>query len=342
MENEKNAADACGGSNASVNTDALDAGDCCTDATPELALEREPRQQRPWEQTDLSNRPGRQEFPEVDDRVPRRWDRFVRLVGSDAARKLLNSHVTIFGLGGVGGYVAESLARSAIGRLTLVDFDDVCVTNVNRQIQAFPGTVGQSKTMLLAERVRAINPDAWVDPVQAFYDASTSDALLTPRPDFVVDAIDNVTAKVHLLKTCLTNEIPVVSVTGAGARWDPTQVRVADLSETKVDPLARIIRKQLGREGIDTTRTVGLPVVYSEEEICEPETPSWDEEVGFRCICPHREDSPHACEKRRIIYGTASFVTSAFAAAASAVVVRQLAKVASLTQLRDSVHSDAD
>lgn len=298
-----------------------------TVATPELALQREARQAKPWEQTDLSQRPELGlPAPPTNQRVPRRWDRLVRLVGEEGTKKLLQSRVTIFGLGGVGGYVAETLARSAIGSLTLIDFDDVCVTNVNRQIQAFPASVGQSKAKLLAARLRAINPDANVEPVQAFYEAATSDALLTPRPDFVVDAIDNVTAKVHLLKTCLEHNIPIVSVTGAGARWDPTQVRVADLSETKVDPLARILRKEFGRRGFDTSRPLGLPVVYSEEDICEPKVPSWDEEVGFQCICPHREDSPHACEKRRVIYGTASFVTSAFAAAATSVVVRGLCR----------------
>jgi len=288
---------------------------------PELDVAREPRQQRPWEHGSSEVRASWQ--PNVE-HVPRRWDRLVRLVGNDGIRNLLQSRVAVFGLGGVGGYVAETLARSAVGGLTIVDFDDVCVTNVNRQIQAFPATVGQSKANLLAARLKAINPDAFVEPIQAFYDPNTSKSLLQPRPDFVIDAIDNVTAKVHLLCTCLELKIPVVSVTGAGARWDPTQVRVADLSETKVDPLARIIRKELSRRGIDTTQQVGLPVVFSEEEVSDPITPSWDEESGFRCICPHREDSPHACEKRRVIYGTASFVTSAFAAAATSVVVKHL------------------
>ncbi len=300
-----------------------------TSAVPELTVKRERRQPRPWEATELSQRPSLSQMPTVEDRIPRRWDRFVRLAGDEGTKQLLRSHVTVFGLGGVGGYVAESLARSAVGRLTLVDFDDVCVTNVNRQIQAFPGNVGQSKAILLAERLAAINPDAWLDPVQAFYDPNTADALLTPTPDFVVDAIDNVTAKVHLLLNCLQRNIPVVSVTGAGARWDPTQVRVTDLSQTRVDPLARILRKELGRRGVDTSANVGIPVVYSEEEVREPETPAWDVEDGFKCICPHREDSPHACEKRRVIYGTASFVTSAFAAAAAAVVVRALSQTTS-------------
>ncbi|MEZ6033729.1 MAG: tRNA threonylcarbamoyladenosine dehydratase [Planctomycetaceae bacterium] len=245
-------------------------------------------------------------------------------MGHEGVLRLLQSHVTIFGLGGVGSYVAEALARSAVGRLTLVDFDDVCLTNVNRQLQAFPGTVGQSKAALLAERVRAIHPEAWVDPIQAFYDASSSDALLTPRPDFVIDAIDNVTSKVLLLETCLKAGIPVISITGAGARLDPTQIRVDDLSRTKVDPLARVIRKELTKRGYGNDGELGIPVVYSEEEVRTPEVPEWDAEKGFQCICPHREDSPHACEKRRVIYGTATFMTAAFAMAASSVVVRKL------------------
>jgi tRNA A37 threonylcarbamoyladenosine dehydratase len=280
---------------------------------------------RAWESApELNTRPQREDLPPVIDKIHRRWDRFVRLMGNDGVLRLLQSHVTIFGLGGVGSYVAEALARSAVGRMTLVDFDDVCLTNVNRQLQAFPGTVGQSKAALLAERVRAIHPEAWVDPVQAFYDATTSAALLTPRPDFVIDAIDNVTSKVLLLETCLKEGIPVISITGAGARLDPTQVRVDDLNRTKVDPLARVIRKELARRGYGTTGEIGLPVVYSEEEVRAPEVPEWDAEKGFQCICPHREDSPHACEKRRVIYGTATFMTAAFAMAAASVVVRRL------------------
>jgi tRNA A37 threonylcarbamoyladenosine dehydratase len=255
----------------------------------------------------------------------------MRLVGEKAVRKLLGSHVAVFGLGGVGSHAVEALARSAVGHLTLVDFDDVCVTNVNRQLQAFPGTVGQSKAALLAQRVRAINPDGSVDPIQAFYNAQNSAELMAPRPDFVIDAIDNVTAKIHLIETCLRLGIPVISVTGSGARLDPTQVRVADLSQTRHDPLARVLRKQLAARGFDTSKHVGLPVVFSEEEIREPIAPSWDEE-GFRCICPHAADSPHGCEKRRMVYGTASFVTAAFGMAAVSVAVRKLIDEPSLAR----------
>ena len=313
-----------------IDTDcANEASECCSphDATPETSLPRERRRQRPWEEANLEHRlaengsAGQGDANSRGSRIPRRWDRLLRLVGDTGLRKLMGAHVTVFGLGGVGSYAAEALARSAIGRLTLVDFDDVCVTNVNRQLQAFPGTVGQSKANLMAARIKAINPDAQVDPVQAFYDLENSTALLTPRPDFVIDAIDNVTAKLHLVTTCLKEKIPIVSVTGSGARLDPTQVRVADVSQTKHDPLARVLRKELTRRGFDASQTVGLPVVFSEEEIRQPETPDWDAD-GFRCICPHAADSPHACEKRRIIYGTAGFVTAAFGMAATSVAVR--------------------
>ncbi len=294
-------------------------------AVPELDLPRERRQSRPWEKTDLEGRlnANSDSSAPIMVRIPRRWDRFIRLVGEANVRKLLNVRVAVFGLGGVGSYAVEALARSAVGYFTLVDFDDVCVTNVNRQLQAFPGTVGQPKVHLLAERVRAINPDATVDAIQAFFDPTTADALLTPRPDFVIDAIDNVTAKIHLVATCLRNNIPVVSVTGSGARLDPTQVRVVDLSETRYDPLAKVLRKELSKQGFDVTKHVGLPVVFSEEEVREPIAPSWDNE-GFRCICPHAEDSPHACEKRRVIYGTAAFVTAAFGMAATSIAIRKL------------------
>lgn len=306
-------------------TSAVDQTDGCEDhcdAVPEMGLAREGKNAKPWNSAIQRTVPS--ERPKID-RIPRRWDRLIRLVGDAGMERLLQAHVMVVGLGGVGSYATEALARSGIGRLTLVDFDDVCVTNVNRQLQAFPGTTGQSKAKLLAKRVEQIHPEAFVEPIQAFYEFATADALLSPRPDFVVDAIDNVTAKLHLLQTCLERSIPVVSVTGAAARWDPTQIQVDDLSRTRIDPLARVIRKELGRRGIDTTQHVGIPVVFSVENLQEPTAPAWDAEDGFQCICPHQEDSPHACEKRRLIYGTASFVTAAFGMAASSVVVKAIA-----------------
>lgn len=323
------AASECANEEGSAALCAEDAGCAPHGSVPELdRVTTRQRRQRPWAAAPTpESRPAAAALPATAQRIHRRWDRFVRLVGDAGVRRLLSSHVTVFGLGGVGSYVAEALARSAVGRLSLIDFDDVCLTNINRQLQAFPGTVGQSKAELLAERVRAIHPEAWVDPVQAFYDFSTSAALLTPRPDFVVDAIDNVTSKLLLLQTCLEQGIPVVSVTGSGARLDPTQVRVDDLSRTRVDPLARVLRRELNRRGFGAQGEFGLPVVFSEEDVRDPEVPEWDAERGFQCICPHREDSPHACEKRRMIYGTAAFVTAAFGMAAASVVIRRLTAV---------------
>ncbi len=332
--NQTNNNSDCSEGNCSETSDQISSQCCTTESIPELNLPRQRRTSKPWLESDLQQRLNRADEKESArekeplreiERVPRRWDRLARLVGEDGVRKLLGSRVTVLGLGGVGSYAVEALARSAVGHLTIVDFDDVCVTNVNRQLQAFPKTVGQPKADLLAQRVRAINPEIEVDSVQAFYDPQTSAALLTPRPDFVIDAIDNVTAKLHLISTCLQQDIPLVSCGAAGARMDPTQIRVADLSQTRRDPLIKVIRKELSRKGLDTQSHVGLPVVFSEEDIVEPQPPSWDAD-GFRCICPHAEDSPHACEKRRLIYGTASFVTSAFGMAAASVVVRECCK----------------
>jgi tRNA A37 threonylcarbamoyladenosine dehydratase len=279
---------------------------------------------KPESRWHIPPRPARDEFPPPPARLHRRWDRTARLLGDDAMSRLASSHVVVFGMGGVGSYAVEGLARSGVGRLTLVDFDDVCITNFNRQLHAVRGTVGKPKAVLMAERVEAINPDAWVEPIQAFYEASTSDALLEPRPDFVVDCIDNVTAKLHLLATCHQRGIPVVSSMGAAARLDPTRVRVADLSETHSDPLAKAIRKNLRlRYGIDCNQPVGITAVFSEESVNLPEELAYDS-IGFLCVCPHRADSPHSCEKRSIIHGTAVFVTSVFGMTAAGVAVRAL------------------
>ncbi len=265
-------------------------------------------------------------FPEPPARLHRRWDRTARLLGDSAMARLARSHVVVFGLGGVGSFAVEGLARSGVGRLSLVDFDDVCVTNFNRQLHALAGSVGKVKAELMAERVRAINPEAWVEAVQAFYDEETSAALLTPKPDFVVDCIDNVTAKLHLLATCVREGIPVVSSMGAAAKLDPTRIRRVDLSETHSDPLAKVIRKNLRRiYGIDCSRPVGITAVFSDEPPNNPVPLTYDDQVGgFACVCPHRADSPHSCEKRSIIHGTVAFVTSVFGMTAAGAVVSAL------------------
>lgn len=263
----------------------------------------------------------------------RRFDRLVRLVSEPGFDRIEAAHVIVFGLGGVGGYAAEALARSGIGKITLVDFDRVCATNVNRQIQALTHTVGGSKALLLAERLQAINGRAEIVPIEAFYDARNADRLLPLRdpPTWVVDAIDNVAAKMHLMARCRAAGIPLVASMGAAGKLDPTAVRVADLYQTHTDPLARVLRKRLRGEygwpaaDVKGKQPCGVPVVFSTESRRKPLPPSWDGVHGFQCICPHGDDSPHSCSRRNLVEGSAGFVTATFGLTAASVVIRALA-----------------
>ena len=259
-------------------------------------------------------------------RLHRRFDRIGRLVGDAAMEKLYAAHVMVVGLGGVGSFAVEALARSGLGALTLVDFDLVCVTNTNRQLQAVATSVAKPKATMLAERVRAINPQATPRAVPLFYSAKTCDEILGARPDFVVDAIDNVTAKCHLLATCKARGIPVVSSTGAAARMDPTQIRVVDLAETAVDPLADAVRRALRQKyDFPPKGPFGIAAVYTTEPPGTPHELHYDGGEGFRCVCPGGKNEFHGCEERRVIYGTAGFVTGAFGLTCASVVVRALA-----------------
>ena len=258
-------------------------------------------------------------------KIHRRFDRLGRLMGDRAVKRLLDSNVVVIGLGGVGSFAAEALTRSGIGNLTLVDFDLVCVTNANRQLQAMRGTVGKPKANVLAERLRLINPAANIKAVPLFYDARLSDKLLPEGTDYVVDAIDNVTAKCHLLATCRKRNIPIVCSTGASGRWDPTRIEVADLASTRVDPLAQSVRKIL-RQQHDFPRKgpFGIPAVFSTEALTEPVELHYDGGNGFRCVCPGGENDVHTCEDRNVIWGTAGFVTGTFGLTCASVVVRNL------------------
>ena len=260
-------------------------------------------------------------------RTHRRFDRAARLFTEPGLDRLMRARVIVFGMGGVGSFAAEALARSAVGRLVLVDFDEICITNVNRQLHALKGNVGKQKVDVMAERVRLIHPSGEVQAVAKFYDAASSEELLREPVDFVVDAIDNVTAKVHLIATCLQRGIPLVSSMGAAARLDPTRVRTADLSETHTDPLARHVRKLLrerheveARQG----RPLGVTAVFSDEEPIAPTDVHYDHGQGFRCVCPNGDNGLHSCDKRSRIEGSASFVTGTFGLACAGVVVRSL------------------
>jgi len=190
-------------------------------------------------------------------------ERFLRnemMLGAAAVKKLAASHVCVFGLGGVGSYAVEALARAGVGELTLIDQDVYGESNINRQLGALTSTLGQSKARALAARVLDINPDCVVHPLQARYDKETGDALFADY-DYVVDAIDLVACKVDLICRCLDRGIPIISALGTGNKLDPSLLRVTDLSKTAGCPLARVMRRELGRLGIKH-----LKVVFSPEE----------------------------------------------------------------------------
>lgn len=279
--------------------------------------------------TRLSTDSGPDEADDVVYRTHRRFDRAARLFSEPGLHRLLQSRVVVVGVGGVGSFTAEALARSAVGSLVLVDFDRVCVTNTNRQLHAMQGTIGKRKVDVMAERLRLIHPTGAVEPIAQFYNASNRDEVLFGQIDFVVDAIDNLSAKADLVATCLKRGIPVVSSMGAAARIDPTAVRVSDLSETYKDPFAAALRKILRSEHgleFDKNTPLGVPAVFSPEEATPPAALQYDEGVGFRCVCPGGKNGLHDCDRRARIDGTASFVTGAFGLAAASVVVRALTR----------------
>jgi len=254
-----------------------------------------------------------------------RFERGMRLFGSAGMKKLAASHVAVFGLGGVGSYAVEGLARSGVGRLTLVDFDLVCITNINRQLHALTRTVGQSKAELMGSRVRDINPKAEVRVAAEFYDKNTSDRLLEPRPDVVIDCIDNVTAKMHLVATCVGKGIPIVTALGSGAKFDPTRIRIVPLTETHTDPLGRALRKHIRRKHPVTDEQLARVVaVFSDEPVVLPITDHGGVVCGVDCVCPNHDNAYHTCKQRHVIYGTAAFVTSVFGMAAASAAVRMI------------------
>ena len=283
-----------------------------------------------------SRRKGRTPSPLPEDLDPaetlprhqRRFDRSARLLGDRGMARLQRSHVVVFGVGGVGSFAVEALARSGVGKLTLIDFDEICVTNSNRQLHTLKDSYGRSKCEVMAERCRLINPRIEVLCRELFYGAETSSELLPEdfRPDFVVDAIDNITAKCHLLDTCRRRDLAVVTSMGAAAKMDPTQIRVADIKDTYNDPFARDIRAILRRQyGWEMSAPVGLPAVFSVERPHAPTALYYDQASGgFQCVCPPKEDRPHSCEERVQVEGSLGFVTGAFGLACAGVVVNRL------------------
>jgi tRNA A37 threonylcarbamoyladenosine dehydratase len=239
------------------------------------------------------------------------------LLGGDGQTRVSEASVCVIGLGGVGSYAAEALARSGVGHLTLVDFDRVCLTNVNRQLHATRSTVGQSKAELMGARVLDIHPKCDCRVMQRFYNAESSDEILDRPYDAVLDCVDNMSAKLHLLETCVARGLPVFSAMGAGGRMDPTRVRVSDLSETRNDPFAKIVRKELRARGVEGAITA----VWSDEP---PNDLDAEAQAAFRCICPDRADSPHSCDRRMQVQGSVAWMPPIFGLAMAGAVVHQL------------------
>ncbi|MDO6354304.1 tRNA threonylcarbamoyladenosine dehydratase [Caloramator sp. CAR-1] len=224
------------------------------------------------------------------------------LLGKEGVEKLKKSTVAVFGVGGVGSFAVEALARSGVGRLILIDDDDVCITNINRQLHATTKTVGKPKVEVMAERVKEINPKAVVLPIKEFVSKDNIEKLLTNDIDYVIDAIDTVTSKIELVVKCNEMNIPIISSMGAGNKLDPTKFEVEDIYKTSVCPLAKVMRTELRKRGIKK-----LKVVYSKEP---PMKPKLDEVVSCKvgCVCP--PGATRKCTDRRQIPGSISFVPS--------------------------------
>ena len=224
------------------------------------------------------------------------------LLGKDSMEKLKNSRVAVFGIGGVGGYVCEALVRSGVGAFDLIDDDKVCLTNLNRQIIATRKTVGKYKTEVMKDRILEINPQADVRLHQCFFLPENSDEFPFEEYDYVVDAVDTVTAKIELVMKAQAMNVPIISSMGAGNKLDGSMFRVADIYKTKVCPLAKVMRRELKKRGVKK-----LKVVYSEEM---PTRPIEDMAISCRsnCICP--PGAEHKCTERRDIPGSVAFVPS--------------------------------
>lgn len=225
------------------------------------------------------------------------------LFGAEGMEKLYRARVAVFGIGGVGGYTVEALARSGVGALDLIDDDRVCLTNLNRQIIATRSTVGKYKVDVAQQRVLDINPDAVVRTYKTFYGPETADQFDFTRFDYVVDAIDTVTGKLALVEQAERAGTPIISCMGAGNKLDPTAFEVTDINKTSVCPLARVMRKELRKRGIKK-----LKVVYSREEAM---TPIEDMSISCRanCICP--PGVARKCTQRRQVPGSNAFVPAA-------------------------------
>lgn len=231
-----------------------------------------------------------------------RFSRMELLVGPAALALLATKKVAVFGVGGVGSFAVEGLVRCGVGKLVLVDDDCICLTNLNRQLHATTKTIGKAKVEVMRDRVLEINPGAQVTVHQKFYLPETAAELIADDYDYIIDAVDTVTAKIDLVVRAAERNIPIISSMGAGNKLDPTKFEVADIFSTSVCPLAKVMRYELKRRGINA-----LKVVYSREK---PAAPRESEETSCvtGCVCP--PGTTRKCTTRRQIPGSIAFVPS--------------------------------
>jgi tRNA threonylcarbamoyladenosine dehydratase len=239
------------------------------------------------------------------------------VVGPEGLETLKKSTVCVIGVGGVGSFSVEALARCGVGTLILVDKDDVDITNINRQLPALMHTIGQSKVQLMAERVKQINPDCRVEALQMFFNNETQEEIFAYKPDYIVDAIDTISSKIHLLIECYRRGIPVVSSMGAANKIDPTRFEVMDISKTTVDPIAKVIRRELRKQGIKK----GIKVV------CSTEFPRTPREDVRKSIVPKEVEETSPIRKAKNPPASISFVPPVAGMILASVVVRDILKL---------------
>ena len=244
------------------------------------------------------------------------------LLGKENIDKLHDARVAVFGIGGVGGYVCEALVRSGVGAFDLIDDDKVCLTNLNRQIIATRKTIGKYKVDVMKDRILEINPNADVRIHKCFFLPENADEFPFEEYDYVVDAVDTVTAKIAIIMKAKEKNVPVISSMGAGNKLDASMFRVADIYKTKVCPLAKVMRRELKKRGVEK-----LKVVYSEEI---PKRPVEDMAISCRtnCVCP--PGTEHKCTERRSIPGSVAFVPSV----AGLIIAGEVVKDITMTEKR--------
>lgn len=240
------------------------------------------------------------------------------LLGKEAMEQLSKARVAVFGVGGVGGYACEALVRSGIGAFDLIDDDKVCLTNLNRQIIATRKTVGKYKTDVMKERMLEINPDVDVAIHKCFFLPENADEFPFEEYDYIIDAVDTVTAKIELVMKAQEKNVSIISSMGAGNKLDASMFQVADIYKTKVCPLAKVMRRELKKRGVKK-----LKVVYSEEK---PTRPIEDMAISCRtnCICP--PGAKHKCTERRDIPGSVAFVPSVAGLIIAGEVIKDLSR----------------